>query len=181
MKIYTKTGDEGKTGLFGGPRVAKDDPRINAYGSVDELNAVLGLARTESLPAEIDQLLARVQNELFDLGAELATPEPERHGTATLDASNIAALEAAIDYHERRLPPLKTFILPGGTRGAAMLHLARTVCRRAERELVTLMSQQSIRCEGLIYLNRLGDLLFVLARATNAASGMADVPWLKSK
>jgi cob(I)alamin adenosyltransferase len=180
MKIYTKTGDEGTTGLFGGPRVAKDDPRINAYGSVDELNAVLGLARTEALPPEIDQLLARVQNELFDLGAELATPDPELHGTATLGPANIAALEAAIDYHEMRLAALKAFILPGGTRGAATLHLARTVCRRAERELVTLMSQQAILPQGLIYVNRLGDLLFVLARATNADSDVTDVPWQKS-
>ena len=122
MKIYTKTGDDGQTGLFGGPRVAKDDPRIEAYGSVDELNAALGLARCESLPAEIDALLARVQNELFDLGAELATPDPQAHNLATLGPPHIAALEQAIDRHEASLPPLKQFILPGGTRGAASLH-----------------------------------------------------------
>jgi cob(I)alamin adenosyltransferase len=216
MKIYTKTGDSGHTGLFGGPRVAKDDPRIEAYGAVDELNAAIGLARAESLPPEIDTLLARVQNELFDMGAELATPKPAAHGMAVLGPAHCEALEQAIDRHEAALPPLKEFILPGGCRGAAALHLARTTCRRAERRLVTLLHQpvergdrhlaatheapqsqpvarsqspfstgghalaEPISADLVIYLNRLGDLLFVLTRAVNAAAGVADVPWRKT-
>ncbi|HEX7448869.1 MAG TPA: cob(I)yrinic acid a,c-diamide adenosyltransferase [Pirellulales bacterium] len=179
MKIYTKTGDRGDTGLFGGPRVRKDDPRIEAYGTVDELNAVLGLVRCEPLDAPLDDLLATIQSELFDLGAELATPEPQRLGTRTLAAAHIARLEAAIDQHEAALEPLKAFILPGGTRAAALLHLARTVCRRAERRLVTLADREVISADLIIYLNRLSDLLFVLARSVNRAAGLADVPWKK--
>ncbi|HVU87437.1 MAG TPA: cob(I)yrinic acid a,c-diamide adenosyltransferase [Pirellulales bacterium] len=180
MKIYTKTGDTGETGLFGGPRVPKDAPRIEAYGTVDELNAVLGLARAEALPSDIDLLVARIQNELFDLGAELATPDPQAKSMAMLNAGSIAALEQAIDRHEAQLAPLRQFILPGGTRAAALLHLARTVCRRAERRLVTLAATEQIGPTLLVYLNRLSDLLFVLARATNQSAGRADVPWQKS-
>ena len=182
MKIYTKTGDSGETGLFGGPRVRKDAPRIEAYGTVDELNATLGLARAESLPSEIDALLNRVQNELFDLGAELATPDAEKRGLRSLGAPQIAALEQAIDQAENQLAPLRQFILPGGNRGAAFLHVARTVCRRAERRLVTLAAVpgERLAAEPIVYLNRLGDLLFVLARLTNHAAGVADVPWKKS-
>ena len=178
-KIYTKTGDSGETGLFGGPRVKKDSARIEAYGTVDELNAVLGLARTEALPTEVDEALARIQNVLFEIGAELATPNPAAHGIQTVGATHIAALETWIDHHESQLPPLKTFILPGGSRGAGYLHLARTVCRRAERRLVTLLAQpqQRVSTQLVIYLNRLSDLLFVLARATNAAAQQPDVPW----
>ena len=173
MKIYTKTGDAGQTGLFGGPRVAKDDPRIEAYGAVDELNAALGLARAESLPPEIDTLLARIQNELFDLGAELATPNPAAHGMAVLGPAHCEALEQAIDRHEAGLPPLKEFILPGGSRGAAALHLARTICRRAERRLVTLAnsSAEPVSANLVIYLNRLGDLLFVLDPGDQCGGG----------
>jgi cob(I)alamin adenosyltransferase len=183
MKIYTKTGDTGETGLFAGPRVRKDDPRIEAYGTVDELNTILGLARCESLPAEIDSFLAGVQNELFDLGAELATPDPKTRGTNLISNTQVTALEKAIDRFEANLPILKTFILPGGSRGAAWLHLARTVCRRAERRVVTLMHGQGENVSGtiLVYLNRLSDLLFVLARAVNAAAGQADVKWQKSE
>ncbi|HUY36397.1 MAG TPA: cob(I)yrinic acid a,c-diamide adenosyltransferase [Pirellulales bacterium] len=181
MKIYTKTGDGGETGLFGGPRVRKDNPRIEAYGTVDELNAVLGLVRCEALPAEIDMLVARVQNELFDLGAELATPEPARMGTSTLGAGQIAALEQAIDRYEAGLPTLRQFILPGGARPAAALHLARTVCRRAERRLISLAAIESVSRDLVVYLNRLGDLLFVLARAVNQAAGIPDVPWKKAE
>jgi cob(I)alamin adenosyltransferase len=181
MKIYTKTGDSGETGLFGGPRVRKDAPRIEAYGTVDELNAVLGMARAESLPAEIDQLLARIQSELFDVGAELATPEPQRHDTSLVGPSHISELERAIDQFEATLAPLKQFILPGGGRGAAALHVARTVCRRAERRVVALANcpGEAISNNLVVYLNRCGDLLFVLARAANAATGQADVPWTK--
>src|SRR5262245_11757900 len=146
MKIYTKTGDAGETGLYAGPRVRKDDPRIEAYGTVDELNAVLGLARCQQvppdaglppdqlaatsvhLPSDIDALLAGIQHTLFDLGAELATPDPKSRGTSLVTSSQIEALEAAIDKYDARLTPLKTFILPGGTPSAAWLHLARTVC-----------------------------------------------------
>ncbi|HEY2839468.1 MAG TPA: cob(I)yrinic acid a,c-diamide adenosyltransferase [Pirellulales bacterium] len=180
MKIYTKTGDDGTTGLFGGPRVSKDAPRIEAYGAVDELNAVVGLARTEPMSAQLDVLLARVQNELFDLGAELATPDPVAKGTALLGGSQIATLEAAIDLYEEQLEPLRQFILPGGCPAAALLHLARTVCRRAERRIITLAATEAVRNELVVYVNRLSDLLFVLARAANHLAGERDVPWRKT-
>jgi cob(I)alamin adenosyltransferase len=181
VKIYTKTGDDGGTGLFGGPRVAKDDPRIEAYGTVDELNSLLGWARAVGLPAEIDGCLMRIQNELFAVGAELATPDPAAHGTDWTGPEQIAALEQAIDRLEAPLAPLRQFILPGGTPAAAALHVARCVCRRAERRVVTLSREgpQAIRGSIVVYLNRLGDLLFVLARAVNHASGQADVTWQK--
>jgi cob(I)alamin adenosyltransferase len=181
MKIYTKTGDRGETGLFGGPRVKKDAPRIEAYGTVDELNSVLGIVRTTGLDSSIDELIRRIQNELFDLGAQLATPDPAAHNTFLVGSAQIAALEAAIDLHEQGLEPLKTFILPGGTPAAAYLHLARTVCRRAERRAVTLAGQatEPVSPQVVVYLNRLSDLLFVLARAVNRAAGEDDVPWQK--
>ena len=181
MKIYTKTGDRGDTGLFGGPRVSKDAPRIEAYGTVDELNSVLGLARTAGVGGSIDELVNRIQNELFDLGAQLATPDPAAHNVPLVGARQIAALEAAIDLHEQGLKQLKTFILPGGTPAAAWLHLARTICRRAERRAVTLVAQsvEPVSPEVVVYLNRLSDLLFVLARAVNHADGKGDVPWQK--
>jgi cob(I)alamin adenosyltransferase len=187
MKIYTKTGDAGETGLYAGPRVRKNDLRIEAYGTVDELNAVLGLvqstapASSQKLPAEIESLLARIQHTLFDLGAELATPDPTARGTSFITPQEIAALERAIDSYEAQLPPLKTFILPGGVPGAAWLHLARTVCRRAERRVAALLEREvdKLSPHVLIYLNRLSDLLFVLARAANQAAGHADVAWQK--
>ena len=181
MKIYTKTGDQGDTGLFGGPRVAKDSLRIEAFGTVDELNSVLGVARAAGLPADIDPLVGQIQSELFSLGAELATPDPAAHGTALIGPQHITALEQAIDQFEARLEPLRQFILPGGTSAAAQLHLARTVCRRAERRLVSLARQapEPVGPWLIIYLNRLGDLLFVLARAENAGAGCPDVPWQK--
>jgi cob(I)alamin adenosyltransferase len=181
VKIYTKTGDDGGTGLFGGPRVDKDDPRIEAYGTVDELNSVLGWARAVGQPADVDECIRRIQNELFAVGAELATPDPAAHGTDWTDAEQIAALEQAIDRFDGPLSPLKQFILPGGTPAAAALHVARSVCRRAERRVVTLSRRgpQEIRGSIVVYLNRLGDLLFVLARAVNHAAGQADVPWQK--
>ncbi|MBL9093396.1 MAG: cob(I)yrinic acid a,c-diamide adenosyltransferase [Planctomycetaceae bacterium] len=180
MKIYTKTGDDGDTGLFGGPRVRKDHPRIEAYGTVDELNAVLGLVRTHALPNDVDSLLENVQNELFDLGAELATPEPAKfniHGVGEVQTSR---LEQAIDRFEEELEPLKQFILPGGTPAAAYLHVARTVCRRAERMLVSLDHSEEISARSIVYLNRLSDLLFVAARLVNHRAGQADIPWQKT-
>jgi cob(I)alamin adenosyltransferase len=181
MKIYTKTGDQGDTGLFGGPRVRKDDPRIEAYGTVDELNSVLGLARAAELPQGVDELISRIQSELFSIGAELATPDPAAHGTNLIGTKHVAALEAAIDHHEQDLPPLRQFILPGGTQSAAFLHFARTVCRRAERRLVSLMAApgQTISEQVIIYLNRLSDLLFVLARDVNHRAGEGEIGWQK--
>lgn len=181
MKIYTKTGDQGETGLFGGPRVRKDHLRIEAYGSVDELNAVLGVVRSHSPPAEIDGLLTAIQNSLFDVGAELASPDPARMGVPVVGSGQIETLERAIDQYEAGLPPLKTFILPGGGQAAAQMHLARTVCRRAERRLVSLAAAEKISGALIIYLNRLSDLLFVLARELNRQSGQGDVPWSKNK
>jgi cob(I)alamin adenosyltransferase len=181
MKIYTKTGDLGDTGLFGGPRIRKDAPRIEAYGTVDELNSVLGLARAAGLAGDLDALVAQIQNELFALGAQLATPDPATHNTVLVGAREIAALEQAIDRLEQELEPLKQFILPGGTPAAAQLHLARTVCRRAERRIVTLKDQspEPIAGDIVVYLNRLSDLLFVMARSVNRAAGHPDVPWQK--
>jgi cob(I)alamin adenosyltransferase len=181
VKIYTKTGDDGGTGLFGGSRVAKDDPRIEAYGTVDELNSLLGWARAVGLPADIDASIGRIQNELFAVGAELATPDPAAHGTNWIGPDDIAALEREIDRLEAPLAPLRQFILPGGTQAASALHVARTVCRRAERRVVALSHEglPAIRGSIVVYLNRLGDLLFVVARAVNHAAGRADVPWHK--
>ncbi len=184
MKIYTKTGDSGTTSLFGGQRVDKDHLRLEAFGNVDELNASLGVARSvmETAAAdysEIDQVLSAAQNQLFDLGAELATPEAGVERTTLLNTTAIEALELAIDKWDTELPPLKEFILPGGTHAAASLHAARCVCRRCERSLVTLMRDVVLRPELGVYLNRLGDLLFVLARAANHLEGHAEVPWQK--
>ena len=181
MKIYTKTGDAGETGLFGGPRVRKDDLRIAAYGTVDELNAFLGLARCEPLPAEIAATIERVQNELFAVGAELATPNPEKHSMALIQEPHIAALEREIDALESKLPPLKQFILPGGNRAASLLHVARAICRRAERHLVTLVdaADANVSLRLVKYLNRLSDYLFVAARAANCLAGVPEVPWKK--
>lgn len=179
MKIYTKTGDQGETGLFAGARVLKDDPRIEAYGTIDELNATLGLARCESLPVEVEQTVERVQSELFALGAELATPEPELHGMALASDEMITALERAIDNLEAGLPPLKHFILPAGTRAASLIHVARGVCRRAERRVVTLTQSATISPRMVEYLNRLGDYLFVAARFINYEARAMETIWQK--
>jgi len=181
MKIYTKTGDAGETGLFAGARVRKDDVRIEAYGTIDELNAALGLARCEPLPLEIEQTLERVQSELFSVGAELATPQPEKHGMALIGEPHIGLLERAIDNLEAGLPPLKNFILPGGSRGGALLHVARGICRRAERRVVTLASTPGteISLRIIRYLNRLGDYLFVAARFASVEARAVEVPWRK--
>ena len=179
MKIYTRTGDAGMTGLYGGGRVAKNDARIAAAGGVDELNACLGVCRAAGLPDEVDVLLGRLQHEMFALGAELASPGGAAPGSILLDDADIAHTEAAIDRFDAELPPLKTFVLPGGSSTSAALHLARAVCRRAERDVVALMQTQQIRPVLLIYLNRISDLLFVLARYANRAAGVGDVPWEK--
>ncbi|WP_146585360.1 cob(I)yrinic acid a,c-diamide adenosyltransferase [Posidoniimonas polymericola] len=185
MKIYTRGGDEGATGLFGGSRVGKNNARIEAFGEVDELNAAVGLARAQlaatlSDSQELTQLLSSVQHHLFDLGAELATLEPEEKGTALLQQAAIDMLEGAIDRLEKDLPALRNFILPGGDLAASHLHLARCVCRRAERRVVALAHVEPIRSLPVAYINRLGDLLFVAARWVNQASGQGDVPWQKS-
>jgi cob(I)alamin adenosyltransferase len=179
LKIYTRTGDDGTTGLLGPGRHAKDSPRVDAYGQVDELNAALGVARATGLPESVDGLASAIQHDLFALGAALADPDPAGRFHGAIGVERVAALERAIDDHEAALPPLTQFILPGGTPGAAALHLARTVCRRAERAVVALASLDSehVPPEIVAYLNRLGDLLFVLARAANRESGVADVPW----
>lgn len=177
MKIYTKTGDAGQTGLFGGPRVRKDHARIEAFGTVDELNSHLGMARTHSVAAAFDPLLRRVQCELFDLGAQLATPDAS---VERITAAHVEALEVEIDNHEAMLDPLTFFILPAGTPLAAAFHVARTVCRRAERRVVTLASHEgaTMPANAIEYLNRLGDLLFVLARVANRQAGVSDDPWI---
>ncbi len=176
MKIYTRTGDQGETGLWGGLRVSKDAPRVQAYGTVDECNAAIGVARAAGVDADLDALLARVQNDLFVVGADLATPG-EAANIPRIGAEAVRALEQAIDEMEARLEPLRQFILPGGTPPAAYLHLARTVCRRAERWVVTLSQIEPINPQVAIYLNRLSDLLFVAARYANANAGVPDVPW----
>jgi len=179
MRIYTKTGDAGETGLFAGARVRKDNVRIEAYGTVDELNAVIGLARAERLSPEIDQTLERVQSELFSVGAELATPEPQKHGLAIIGETHVGLLEKAIDHLEAGLPPLKQFILPAGCRGGALLHMARGVCRRAERRVVTLAGGAAISIQIICYLNRLGDYLFVAARFANQEAKAVEMKWEK--
>ena len=180
-RIYTRTGDAGETGLFGGGRVPKDDPRVAAYGEVDELNAALGFALALEPQELARDLLERVQRDLFTVGAELATPDRARLAKALpgepIGEPEIAALERAIDAHEANLATLTQFILPGGTPKAAALHLARTVCRRAERAVVPLARAGAAPPALVRYLNRLSDLLFVLARAANAAAGRPEVTW----
>jgi len=183
MKIYTKTGDEGTTGLFGGGRVRKDEARVEAYGTVDELNSVVGLALAESLPEDARAVLAAVQEDLFVVGAELATVagKEAKLPMQLLGESRTLSLESAIDRMEAELPPLTTFVMPGGSRGGAALHQARTVCRRAERRVLAASRETLIRREILVYLNRLSDLLFVAARRANQAASIADVPWAPRK
>jgi cob(I)alamin adenosyltransferase len=186
MKIYTKTGDDGETGLFGGTRVPKDHLRIEAYGTVDELNSVVGIVRLHVRGDDVacralDAELERVQNELFDLGAALATPDPIKFGITGVTDDSIALLERSMDRFDADLEPLKQFILPGGATAAAYLHLARTVCRRAERLTVALARQSDIAPTGVVYLNRLSDWFFVAARWINKQVGEPDVPWKKER
>ena len=181
MKIYTKTGDKGETGLFGGGRVPKDDPRVEAYGDVDELNAVIGMARAVEVMPRIDEVLVSVQRDLFAIGALLATPDREKMAQhlqkARIDERRIAELEQAIDDADAELEPLRAFILPGGTPKAAALHAARTVCRRAERHVVRLQHTTELPTLAVIYLNRLSDLLFTLARLATKRAGAGEVTW----
>jgi cob(I)alamin adenosyltransferase len=183
MKIYTRTGDEGDTGLFGGGRVSKAHRRVEAYGSVDELNAVLGLAIQAVVDEEIRARLAGIQNDLFNLGASLATPGSEdgsaRPQVPPLPERRIGEMEEWIDGASAEIPELKNFILPGGSKGAGYLHLARTVCRRSERNVVALNSAEGSHPVVLKYLNRLSDLLFTMARLENFRQGNPDVPWIK--
>jgi cob(I)alamin adenosyltransferase len=178
MKLYTKTGDDGTTGLFGGERVAKASPRVEAYGTVDETNAAIGVARATRYEPAIDEVLVGAQLDLFVLGAELAcVPGREaRLPMALLGDADVARLERAIDEADAACSPLHAFVLPGGTPLAAALHLARTVCRRAERAVLAI-DDAAPRSAVVIYLNRLSDLLFALARRANALAGVPDVPW----
>ena len=181
MKIYTRTGDRGDTGLFGGGRVPKNDPRVEAYGDVDELNAHLGLARAIEMMPRIDEVLVPIQRDLFALGALLATPDHakmhEQLAKARIDDDRVAQLERAIDQGEEELEPLRAFIIPGGTPKSAALHVARTVCRRAERRVIALAQTTELPTLVVIYLNRLSDLLFVLARVANRRAGAGEVSW----
>lgn len=180
MKIYTRTGDQGQTGLFGGTRVSKSDARVAAYGDVDELNACLGTVRVQGeLADDLAGLLEQLQKDLFAIGARLADPAGkvgERVAKVAVTDADVARLEGWIDRLEAELPPLRRFILPGGSRAGALLHLSRTVCRRAERTIVSL-GMEHVDDHLLIYVNRLSDLLFVLARAVNHRGGQPETEW----
>ena len=184
MKIYTKVGDNGTTGLFGGPRVSKDNLRVATYGDVDELNSVLGVVRAELIAdAEMEGILTRIQGELFTLGAQLATPNVATapKGVPAITEEDVARLEHEIDHFDAELEPLRTFILPAGSRAAAQLHLARTVCRRAERAVVTLGHSETLPPHSVEYLNRLSDHLFTLARAANHRAKVPESKWEPNK
>ena len=178
VKIYTKTGDNGETSLFAGGRTTKNDLRVEAYGTVDELNSVLGVVRAHALSEQTDQWLETVQNDLFKIGADLATPlDADADWVVRIDAGSVLPLEQAIDLMTEQLEPLKSFILPGGVMPAAQLHIARTVCRRAERLCVALQQETEINRQVIVYLNRLSDFLFTLARWVNHESGESEVKW----
>lgn len=181
LRIYTRTGDRGETGLFGGGRVAKDHPRVAAYGDVDELNSVIGLVRATAPTDLADALLETIQRDLFAIGGHLATPDPDKVRTALekaeLQPTRIADFEQAIDRADEELAPLRAFVLPAGTAKAATFHLARTTCRRAERSVVALAAREEVPELFLVYLNRLSDLLFTLARLANHRAGVGDVTW----
>ncbi|MBI4717954.1 MAG: cob(I)yrinic acid a,c-diamide adenosyltransferase [Planctomycetes bacterium] len=177
MKLYTKTGDDGSTGLFGNQRVPKCDARVAAYGDVDETNAAIGAVLATCDDDQTADILRRIQSDLFVLGGQLATPEGQPPAT-TMKGEHVSQLEHWIDEACRENPPLRNFVLPGGTASAASLHLARTVCRRAERTVVALARQQMVDACTIVYLNRLSDLLFALARRANHRAGVADIPWI---
>jgi cob(I)alamin adenosyltransferase len=176
MKIYTRTGDRGDTGLYGGERVAKNDPRVQAYGTIDEANSAIGVARSLLREPDIDEALAEVQNALFDVGADLATPAGarQREQLTLIAPEDVAWLEQVIDHFSLELEPLSSFILPGGDAAAAALHLARSVVRRGEREVTALAEQVEIGADLRSYLNRLSDLLFTLARVANMRAGVSE-------
>ena len=181
MRIYTRTGDEGTTGLFGGGRVRKDDPRVAAYGDVDELNSVLGWVRATPPVGFMDEAFEAIQRDLFAIGGHLATPDPEKVraalARAELSSDRVASFERLIDAADDELPPLTAFVLPGGTAKAAALHVARTTCRRAERSVVRLAGETAVPELFLVYLNRLSDLLFTLARLANHRARQGDATW----
>lgn len=179
MKIYTKTGDAGETGLYGGERVPKDALRVSAYGTVDEANAAIGVARSSVNDKTIIETLAALQNALFDVGADLATPSDSKYRSklTPIDEHDAAHLEGLIDRYEEELEPLQNFILPGGHEAAATLHLARTIVRRAEREVTRLAKEEEVNAHVAIYLNRLSDLLFVMARIMNMKGGVSETRW----
>ncbi|MFK7959558.1 MAG: cob(I)yrinic acid a,c-diamide adenosyltransferase [Phycisphaerales bacterium] len=192
MKLYTRTGDDGTTGLFGGGRVGKDHPRVDAYGCVDELNACVGMAGAacnatggdaERLHVRFRDIFGEIQSRLFDIGADLATPEGNAHESKVLRMgdSEVAEVEAWIDEIDGANAPMRTFIMPGGSDLAARLHLARTVCRRAERRMVALAHTEPVSEGAVRYVNRLSDLLFAMARRANAVAGVEDVPWVPAK
>jgi len=182
VKIYTKTGDQGQTSLFGGRRVAKDHVRIDSYGQVDELNALLGVVLLHVNQPQLQEQLRRIQSELFVLGADLATPlDVASDHVVRMDQAPVARLEQEIDQAEAELPPLRHFVLPGGGAGGAHLHLARTVCRRAERATARLAAQEPVNPAALIYLNRLSDWLFVMARLVNHREGQTELPWISPR
>jgi cob(I)alamin adenosyltransferase len=179
VKIYTRTGDAGETGLFDGQRVLKSDVRVDAYGEVDELNATLGLVLSEPLDADLADVLRAIQRDLFAVGGRLADPSHKiagRVAKVVISADDIARMEGWIDRFDGELPPLRRFILPGGSRAGALLHQARTVCRRAERRIVFL-GPETLEPELLAYVNRLSDLLFVLARVVNRRAGVTEAEW----
>jgi len=180
MKIYTKTGDLGQTSLFGGERVDKNNVRINAYGTIDELNSLLGLILTERVDEKTKNLLSHIQHILFVIGAELATPaEVKSSAILALSVDEIDFIEKSIDEIESFLSPLKNFILPGGTKSAALLHFARTVCRRAERNIVEIEECEKVDPNIIVYINRLSDLLFVIARFENHVTSTPEIEWKK--
>ena len=179
MKIYTRVGDDGGTGLIGGGRVSKDHLRIEAYGTLDELSATIGIACSHSLNPEICELLRTVQDDLFVMGAQLATPGGATPSCGSISHADVQRIERGIDRYEAGLPPLRTFILPGGVPVAAALHLSRVVCRRAERRVVSLSGQEAVSDALVPYLNRLSDLFFVLSRVVNREANIDDIPWRK--
>lgn len=175
-KIYTRTGDDGTTGLGDGARVAKDHPRVEALGAVDEVNSIVGLLLAEPLPDDVRAALTAIQHRLFDLGGELSIP-----GSTLLSSAQVSEVEVLLDKWNAALPPLKEFVLPGGTRAAALCHVLRTVCRRAERRVYTLSQFEPVSTSSLAYLNRLSDLLFVMARHLNQAAGQRETLWTRDK
>jgi cob(I)alamin adenosyltransferase len=178
MKIYTRTGDDGSTSLFSGGRVAKSHPRVETYGAIDELNSALGAARAAAPAPPVEAILADLQHQLFKLGADLATPGEGAHPhIARVSAEEVSQLESGIDRMDAQLPPLKNFILPGGSPAAAQIHVARSICRRAERLAVLLAASDPINPAALVFLNRLSDFLFTLARFENVLKGVSETVW----